>query len=227
MVWLNPNDTPHCLVVDEALPYDAKAAERLREAAMQNYAYYLMVDDLPSASVHRGSQKNTTNHVDQAPWVIYDAGIPVARPVIKPGGPMKDELMVMNHLLITIETHAVDEKANGAIRIVGFEVEAKSINWGDDPCGREALDSYKPQLYHAESRVTFTYQVVFKKSELLWAHRFDHYLKLGKSDIHFWQFFVALLIAAAGTLSVYIILQRTISKDLEQVNLNRNALRRF
>ena len=92
----------------------------------------------------------------------------------------------MNHLLITIETHAWSKKADGPIRIVGFEVEAQSVNWGEDPCGRGTLESYGSQLYDIDSKVSYTYQVVFKKSELLWAHRFDHYLKLGKSQVHHW-----------------------------------------
>ena len=116
-----------------------------------------MVDDLPSASVFRSKKGKTTNH-DEIPEVVYDRGIPVARQLIKQGGPVKDEIMVMNHLLITIETHSVDKNADGAIRIVGFEVEAKSVAWGEKPCLRGAdLDSYGPQLYDPESKVSYTF----------------------------------------------------------------------
>jgi hypothetical protein len=41
---------------------------------------------------------------------------------------------VYNHLVFTVEVHESDDQ----LRIVGFEVEPLSIDWGDSPC------SYNP-----------------------------------------------------------------------------------
>lgn len=66
-----------------------------------------MVDDLPSASVYRNPKKQTSNADPSQPDIIYDKGIPLARPVLKPG-PDKKELTLMNHLLLTIDTHTAE-----------------------------------------------------------------------------------------------------------------------
>ena len=178
-VWLNPSDVPNCLVVAYDVPYEAAVMNRLNIVADQNFEYKLMIDDLPSATVYRRDEKGTTNS-HGLPQIEYDYGIPVAHKVIKPSGPISNELMLMNHLQLTVETHTTD---NGAIRIVGFEVEAMSIDWGDKPC-RKPKDGLDVQLYGPDKEVSYTYQVVFKKSDLLWAHRFDHYAKLGNDRVH-------------------------------------------
>ena len=85
--------------------------------AEMNYNYKLMIDDLPSATVYKKAS-NTTNS-DIHPEIQYDSGIPVARKIVKPHGPITGEITVMNHLVLTVETHTTD---SGAIRIVGFEV---------------------------------------------------------------------------------------------------------
>ena len=69
--------------------------------------------------------------------------------------------------------------------------------------------------------------MVFKKSDLLWANRFDHYLKLGSGTVHLWQFLVAASTAAFFTFCVYLILRKTLSKDFDQVAVNRSAVREF
>lgn len=100
-----------------------------------------MVDDLPSATVYK-RDKSTTNSVG-LPAVEYDYGIPVANKVLKPLGPDTGEITVNNHLVLTVETHQTD---NGAIRIVGFDVEASSIDWGENPC-RVSEENRQPQVY--------------------------------------------------------------------------------
>ena len=138
-VWLNPSDNPRCLVIAEEIPYEPAIYNRLKIMAQQNYEYKLLLDDLPSATVYK-REVNTTNS-DTRPLLEYDYGIPVANQIIKATGPHKGEISVMNHLVLTVDTHTTD---SGAIRIVGFEVEAKSINWGDDPCGRKSVADLGP-----------------------------------------------------------------------------------
>jgi len=138
----------------------------------------------------------------------------------------------MNHLELTVETH---QTSTGAIRVVGFEVEAFSVFWGNTPCQGsvdsfhkgKGPDSFGAQLYNRDSSLSYTYRVIFKKSDLIWAQRFDHFLKLGNSKVHHTQFIVACLIALFFTVLVYKILRRTLSKDLMLVARNKNALRHF
>jgi len=142
--------------------------------------------------------------------------IPVARKNINHTGPMKDELKLMNHLVLNIQTHTTD---NGAIRIVGFEVEAFSVDWGDSPCqGSDDLTSKGHQLYNKDSKVSYTYQVHFEPIDLLWAHRFDHFMKLKNSHVNHIQILLAFFLALGLTFIVYRIFERTLSKDLARVN---------
>ena len=128
-VWLNPKDKPKCQVVAYDVPYETYIYNRMKIMSERNYSYKLMIDDLPSATVYRKEGKTTNS--ESRPDIEYDSGIPVARKIIKPNGPITGEIEVMNHLIMTVETHTTD---SGAIRIVGFEVQAMSVDWGEDPC---------------------------------------------------------------------------------------------
>ena len=88
-----------------------------------------MIDDLPSATAYK-SHFNLTTVKEQEQYEIirYDYGIPVVHKNIKAHGPFSNEIIVNNHLVMTVNTHTTN---SGAIRIVGFEVEAFSVNWGD------------------------------------------------------------------------------------------------
>ena len=58
--------------------------------------------------------------------VVYDDGLPLAKYNL-----LKKQIRVMNHLDITVEVHS---GISGRLKIVGFEVEPKSIDWGANPC---------------------------------------------------------------------------------------------
>ena len=133
---------------------------------------------------------------------------------------MYGQISVMNHLELTVDTHTTD---SGSIRIVGFEVEAFSVNWGANAC-LQSKERLGPQIYDKDALVSYTYQIKFKKSDLLWAHRFDHYMKLGNDRIHHLQFLVSCLIAFMFSFCVYKILQRTLNKDLDRIVRNEVAL---
>ena len=129
-VWLNPQDKPRCLTVAYDVPYEPAMYKRLSTMAEQNYKYKLMIDDLPSATVYH-KLANTTNSVSQSTDTQYDYGILVAQKVSEATGAMTDEISVMNHLVLNVDTHST---SSGAIRIVGFKVEAFSVDWGENPC---------------------------------------------------------------------------------------------
>ena len=54
--------------------------------------------------------------------------------------------------------------------------------------------------------ITFTYEVHFEKSDTLWAHRYDHYIKLGDGKVHHLQFACSVLISFLFTFIVFKIL---------------------
>jgi hypothetical protein len=141
-----------------------------------------MLDELPSATlVHLDDNLQTANiqYADGIPVVHWDRETKKAK--------------VMNHLNLIVETH---ETSEGLKRIVGFDVEPLSIDWGyshpclgfDDQVEEKTIHDAVKELgerYVDEGwSFTFTYSVKFKPSPLEWAHRLDHYKKLGNEKIH-------------------------------------------
>lgn len=159
----------------------------------QGFEYKLMIDDLPSATITH-VKGDATNDFAQ---IAYTDGIPVIDfSAIKDGDKhaveKKFNLKLYNHLHFIIETH---ETVEGSKRIVGFDVEPMSIDWGySTPCSYSSK-SGENSVHEAQNElgfrsveegfsVDFTYSVEFRSSELTWAHRLDHYKKLGNENIH-------------------------------------------
>lgn len=91
--------------------------------------------------------------------VNYQDGIPIVK-ITKDG-----KTIVYNHLNFVIETH---KTAEGLDRIVGFDVEPMSIDWGV-PCAEKstAHDTETKlgyQYVEQDESIFFTYSVEFKQS---------------------------------------------------------------
>ena len=69
--------------------------------------------------------------------------------------------------------------------------------------------------------------MIFEESKTVWAHRFDHYIKLGSDRVHHIQFASSVLIAFIITFIVFKILQRTLNKDLDKLTRNLGRMRQF
>lgn len=85
-------------------------------------------------------------------------------------------------------------------RVVGFEVEAMSIDYtqltfsDDDTCSFP--DHPKRQLVNEQSgtRLFFTYSVEWRKSEVSWASRWDIYLGMSDVQIHWFSIINSLVV---------------------------------
>jgi len=85
-------------------------------------------------------------------------------------------------------------------RVVGFEVEAKSIDQSqlafsnDDTCSFP--DKPKRQLVNeqAVTSLFFTYSVDWRKSEVSWASRWDIYLGMSDVQIHWFSIINSLVV---------------------------------
>ena len=117
-----------------------------------------MLDDLPSATVEIVDSNATLPNNFTAPtgqhYENYQDGIPIVNMT------KDNKTMVYNHLNFTIETH---KTAEGLDRIVGFDVEPMSIDWGV-PCSEKSIDhdtekklGYK--IVEQDESIFFTYSV--------------------------------------------------------------------
>merc|ERR1712176_1040296 len=134
---------------------------------------------------------------------------------------------IHNHVLLDLKFHANPEKYDG-YRIVGFEVEPRSIV----QAVRE--DKSQPSGYHgicntgelaatpfeldAHDEIVYTYDVRWTYSEVRWASRWDHYLKMSGGQIHWFAILNSLLILVFLSGMVAMILLRTLHRDITQYN---------
>ena len=138
----------------------------------------------------------------------------------------KKEIRVFNHLNITVEVH---QSISDKFRIVGFEVEPLSIDWGLNPCGKFSdPNNIPPMNYNNETEynITHTYSIRIKKSDAVWADRFDHYVKTGSDNVHHIQFFISVTIALIFFWIVRCCIYRIVAKDFNAVRRNQDKLKK-
>jgi len=97
--------------------------------------------------------------------------------------------MLNNHLDMIVEVH---DTYDGHQRIVGFDVLARSIPEDEKrfTC-KSSDDSLVLYSSNDETNITYTYSFTIVKSKLTWAHRLDHYVKIGNSKVHWTQILIS------------------------------------
>ncbi|XP_073296597.1 transmembrane 9 superfamily member 12-like [Primulina huaijiensis] len=116
------------------------------------------------------------------------------------------------------------KKASG-YEIVGFEVVPCSIK--NDPEKMSKLHIYdnsasvscpkeldKSQIIREQERVSFTYEVAFVKSNIRWPSRWDAYLKMEGSRVHWFSILNSLMVIFFLAGIVFVIFLRTVRRDL-------------
>ncbi|XP_061352133.1 transmembrane 9 superfamily member 12 isoform X2 [Gastrolobium bilobum] len=121
-------------------------------------------------------------------------------------------------------TEADKKKASG-YEIVGFQVVPCSIKFDPEvmtklhmydnvsaiSCPNE-LDKY--QVIKEQERVSFTYEVEFVKSDIRWPSRWDAYLKMEGSRVHWFSILNSLMVIFFLAGIVFVIFLRTVRRDL-------------
>ncbi|KAE9595313.1 putative nonaspanin (TM9SF) [Lupinus albus] len=117
-----------------------------------------------------------------------------------------------------------DKKASG-YEIVGFHVAPCSIKYDSEVmtklhmydnmssvnCPSE-LDKY--QVIREQERISFTYEVEFVKSDIRWPSRWDAYLKMEASRVHWFSILNSLIVVFFLAGIVFVIFLRTVRRDL-------------
>ncbi|KAJ1280770.1 hypothetical protein BS78_04G258300 [Paspalum vaginatum] len=118
-----------------------------------------------------------------------------------------------------------DNDANLGYEIVGFEVVPCSLK--RDPEAMLKLKMYdkiepvncpveleKSQLIREKEQITFTYEVEFVTSDIRWPSRWDAYLKMEGSKIHWFSIMNSLMVILFLAGIVFVIFLRTVRRDL-------------
>jgi len=164
------------------------------------------------------------------PFKTYERGFPVGfKAAIEDGG--DEKFFLHNHLRFYILYHKDIE--TDLARIVGFEVEPFSVKheyeapWDLvkpllDTCspGRMQFVTHglAPQMIDEGEEVIFTYDVIFKLSEIKWASRWDTYLLMMDDQIHWFSIINSLMIVLFLSGMVAMIMMRTLHRDISKYN---------
>ena len=201
---------------------DKKDVEHFKNMVKEDYHHNWIIDNLPAASVIDTDQFITTS---------YSRGFPIG---------YMDKLSknpyLYNHVNIIIKYHQIDVDA---FRVVGFYVEPFTVKheYEDaetdlatdpqpalktcDPNAAMELDSVKKEQPIERGRVIFTYDMLWKPSEIKWASRWDIYLSMDNAvpdKVHWFSIVNSLLIVLFLTGMIAMILVRNLTNDISRYN---------
>ncbi|KAJ8306195.1 hypothetical protein KUTeg_016740 [Tegillarca granosa] len=196
-----------CTVLCESKKLTAAQSKRMAEMIKQSYYVHLLVDNLPCA---------TKFELLETGEAQYEHGY-------KLGFEKDNGAFLNNHLKLVLKHHTEDGINH---RVVGFEVEPKSVKYGElevkeGKCSPKAKDRpAQPQpISETEgTEILFTYEVLWVKSDLKWASRWDTYLTMSDVQIHWFSIInsVVVVIFLSGILTM--IMVRTLRKDIARYN---------
>jgi transmembrane 9 superfamily protein 2/4 len=207
-------------------------SERIKE----EYRVHWIVDNLPSAKkVDYGNADGKGN------IFRYENGFPLG--IIGEEGE-KDKYFLNNHVNIKLLYHEQPDTdpsnpTNHYIRIVGFEVDPRSIqhaqfSWSgpkdnsvpstctkidDDSVAHQPVTPLKDTIVP----ITYTYSVTWEKSDIEWASRWDIYLQMTDPQIHWFSIINSLMIVLFLTGMVAMIMMRTLHADFRRYNQLDNS----
>jgi transmembrane 9 superfamily protein 2/4 len=222
-----------CKVVCRKTYTDAELnmfAEKIEE----DYRINWVIDNLPSAtkfyteSVGANNERQYVTHYEKGFALGFVAG--PESTALPPG-----TKYINNHVRLLVFYHEDPARFSGA-RVVGFEVEPFSVKHQVDGVWKQ--ESPKLLTCSATTKVTralppqnvnnikdakdrtiiFTYDVRWEKSDIKWASRWDVYLKMTDSQIHWFSIINSIMIVLFLSGMVAMIMVRTLHRDLRRYN---------
>lgn len=212
-----------CKVVCKLASLTASQSKDFKTKIDDEYRVNMILDNLPVGMVKIREENGQ-------PVKSYERGYPVGfKASIEEGGEQKH--FIHNHLRFTILYHKDVE--TDLARIVGFEVEPFSVKheyeapWDAvkptlETCspGRMQYVTHglAPQMVEEGEEVIFSYDVIFKMSQIRWASRWDTYLLMMDDQIHWFSIVNSLMIVLFLSGMVAMIMLRTLHRDISKYN---------
>eukprot|EP00897_Mesotaenium_endlicherianum_P009787 jgi/Mesen1/8837/ME000053S08240 len=212
-----------CKVVCKKEPISKSEAKLFKERIDEDYRINMILDNLPVAMVKMRTENG-------ASFRTYERGYPVGfKAAVEEGG--EEKFFIHNHLRYTVLYHK--DQTTGLSRVVGFEVEPFSVKHEfDSPfdeskphlhtCNPGSMQyvnhGLAPQMVEEGAEVIFTYDVIFKTSDVKWASRWDTYLLMTDDQIHWFSIINSLMIVLFLSGMVAMIMMRTLHRDISKYN---------
>lgn len=197
---------------------------QFKQSIDESYHHNWIVDNIPAASVIDTEAFVTTSYSRGFPVGYYDR--------------LAGKHYLYNHANIVVEYHEAVPDGN---RIVGFYVEPFSVDhtffggasWTgkDDAPALETCSTIEPMdLDRAKdhglaltksTKVLYTYDIVWKPSNIKWASRWDIYLSMDNAvpkKVHWFSIVNSLMIVLCLSGMIAMILARNLRRDISQYN---------
>lgn len=196
-------------------------ADRIRD----KYQVNMIADNIPATTKH---YLNTAQAIYEKGFALGFIGSTLTR------NAKSGVAYINNHIMIKLLIHQNEDDDD--VRIVGFEVTPHSVhhergNHKDvlNTCldqqhllgelRAQAVEGIEVAADDLKS-ITWTYDVVWEKSPVKWSSRWDNFLKMTNSEIHWFSIVNSMIIVMFLTAFVAIILIRTLRNDLSDYNNN-------
>jgi transmembrane 9 superfamily protein 2/4 len=197
--------------------FTSKVAERLKFLILKKYKINYFLDSLPAGysklyNIYTDKPKREVNYISGIPFGIKS----------------EDDYILYNHYRIYIYYHNTSD--NEKAQIVGFEIEPFSIEQQNNTnCLNEENSFFlnsidllqKPSQFlssEKDDNIYFTYDIIFKNSNISFASRFDHYFHIN-TKIHWASIIISIIMILIFTFITVIIFLRAIKKDIEIYNV--------
>ena len=226
IVKINQNE--YCKILS-TVTLNQRNIDRTKWLINHDYFNMFYLDKLPSA-------RGFFDLVSKESYTIYQGGIPLGF-YEESNNNEKEEYNIYNHFTFKVSLHEViSNTGKKRYEIVGFTTYPSSIRQDENNLGCIKYDTKEsnnnknnliipnyefsnlPQSIETNKSVTFTYDVVFEKSNLTLVSRWDNYLHLS-SEIHWFGLINSNLIILIFTLLIIFIFCRAIKKDIDLYNV--------
>lgn len=195
-----------CAVLCADKVWNAETGKEVNYRIHHEYFVHLIMDNLPCA---------TKFEVPDTGDIQYEPGYRL--------GYSKDNInYINNHLKFKMKYHK--DPDTELYRVVGFLVETQSIDKSgvevkdDNTC---TISGQGPQPVAADRDTTlhFTYSVSWEYSDVKWASRWDVYLEMADTQIHWFSIInsVVVVFFLSGIITMIII--RTLRRDIAKYNM--------
>lgn len=192
--------------------YNKGQVQQLIKFIRNEYRIQFLVDNLPAATT-------ITNEVGEEKLQL---GIPI-------GYVENNMVYLYNHVVFTIKYYPA---ASGASRIVGLDVFPASVDLSSYKTTRQKDDvacaittgSKFPMKLDVDIadksglNVVYSYTTKFEECDIAWASRWDVYLTMNHSEIHWFAILNSLVIVLLLAGAVAAILIRTLRRDIDRYN---------
>ena len=194
-----------------------KEAKTMESMIRDEYRVQMILDNLPVGMTQYVTDEKGTRK-------RYERGFPV-------GFAANDgKTYVNNHVRFTILYHR--DPDTDLSRIVGFEcvpfsVKHKYKKWSDDAPSLKTCNprskvyvsvASPPQEVKTGEEIVYTYDTLFKESDIRWASRWDTYLLMVDDEIHWFSIVNSMMIVLFLSVMTALIMLRTLHRDIAMYN---------